>query len=396
MNLSSYLENLTLADTRETTLPSSIFVPILALTLYSVASGYLMSLIPLVTEQYQLPVSLASWLASAFYAGLLLGSMFFEPVVQRIGHKNAFILCLLVFIASIVTLPLLPNSHIWLGARFVAGIAVAGVFVVVESWLLDGDEHSRAKRLSFYMISLYGGTAFGQIGISTFGISGSTPFILICATLIIAVLSLVCFRTSQPDSRSAESLSLKQIARLNHTAIIGCIVSGLTLGAIYGLMPLELANRNVEQSSIGSLMALVILGGMVVQPTVTALGKWTGKSLLMAFYCLAGVFAIGMTFVSDSLPVLAMALFLLGMAVFALYPIAITLGCEQLDSKFIVSATQVMLFSYSVGSVIGPVLAGEFMHKPHGLLGYLFAMLVPTTIYMLLAAVKTRKSVAIP
>ncbi|HAS8420082.1 TPA: MFS transporter [Vibrio vulnificus] len=372
-----------------------ISIPIIALTLYSIASGYLMSLIPLVTSEYQLPVSLASWLASAFYAGLLLGSVFFEPLVQRIGHKFAFVSCLVIFIATIVVLPFFASSPVWLAARFIAGITVAGIFVVVESWLLDGDERSRAKRLSFYMISLYGGTAFGQIGITFLGTQGLLPFATICVTLSLAVITLLCFRTTQPNSAESESLSFKQIINLNHAAVIGCIVSGLTLGAIYGLMPLELANRHISHSEIGSLMALVILGGMVVQPTVTLLSKWTGKTLLMAFYCLVGVFAIGMTLLTSSTIVLAVALFILGMAVFALYPVAITLGCQQLDNKFIVSATQVMLFSYSVGSVVGPALAGRFMTQPHGLLGYLFAILVPTTIYMLFAALKTRKVVSL-
>ncbi|HAS6347092.1 MFS transporter [Vibrio sp. IRLE0018] len=372
-----------------------IAVPIVALTLYSVASGYLMSLIPLVTNQYQLPVSLVSWLASVFYAGLLVGSLFFEPIVQRIGHKLAFITCLVTFIASIVILPMLPSSTVWLIARFIAGIAVAGVFVVVESWLLDGDERSRAKRLSFYMISLYGGTAFGQMGITLLGTEGLLPFAIICVTLSLAILTLLCFKTAQPNSTESESLSFKQIINLDHAAIIGCIVSGLTLGAIYGLMPLELANRHIAHGEIGTLMALIILGGMVVQPTVTLLSKWTGKTLLMAFYGLAGVFAIGLTLLTTSTLVLAIALFVLGMAVFALYPVAITLGCQQLDNRFIVSATQVMLFSYSVGSVVGPALAGHFMLRPHGLLGYLFAILVPTTIYMLFAAMKTRKVVSL-
>jgi len=35
------------------------------------------------------------------------------------------------------------------------------------------------------------------------------------------------------------------------------------------------------------------------------------------------------------------------------------------------------------------------MTQPHGLLGYLFAILVPTTIYMLFAALKTRKVVSL-
>jgi len=114
----------------------------------------------------------------------------------------------------------------------------------------------------------------------------------------------------------------------------------------------------------------------------------------MAFFCILGIFSIGLTFISSSAVVLAAALFFLGAATFALYPIAINLGCEGLDERFIVSATQVMLFSYSIGSVAGPVVADKFMGQEHGLLGYLFAALVATGVYMLLAASKTKQRMA--
>ncbi len=59
----------------------------------------------------------------------------------------------------------------------VAGIAVAGIFVVVESWLLHGDEQGRAKRLGIYMVSLYGGTALGQMAIGQLGVAGAVPLL---------------------------------------------------------------------------------------------------------------------------------------------------------------------------------------------------------------------------
>ncbi|NWJ67628.1 MFS transporter, partial [Vibrio parahaemolyticus] len=149
-----------------------VTVPVVALSLYAVASGYLMSLIPLMLGEYNISADYASWLASVFYGGLLIGAMFIERIVRNVGHRKAFIGCLAAFSLTIVALPAFPNGLVWLVARFIAGVAVAGVFVIVESWLMSGDEASRAKRLSLYMLSLYGGSALGQFGIGVLGVSG--------------------------------------------------------------------------------------------------------------------------------------------------------------------------------------------------------------------------------
>ncbi|CAE6940166.1 MFS transporter [Vibrio sp. B1FLJ16] len=381
-------------NTAFTSTSPRVTVPVIALSLYAVASGYLMSLIPLMLGEYNISSDYASWLASVFYVGLLIGAMFFERVVRTFGHRKAYIACLVAFSFTILALPVFANGLIWLVARFIAGITVAGIFVIVESWLMSGDESSRAKRLSLYMLSLYGGSALGQFGIGILGVSGGVPFVAITTLIVMAVLVLMFIDCEQPNSHESTALSFKQIMKLNHAAIIGCIVSGLTLGAIYGLMPLELVKREISHQEVGTLMALVILGGMAVQPLVTILNKFMSRTVLMAFFCLLGMFSIGLTFISSSTVVLAASLFLVGAATFALYPIAINLGCDGLDERFIVSATQVMLFSYSIGSVAGPVVADRFMVQQHGLLGYLFAALVATCIYMLIAATKTKQEMA--
>ncbi|MFA0442325.1 MFS transporter [Vibrio sp. 10N.286.49.C2] len=378
-------------STHDFAVKSGFKVPVVALSLYAVASGYLMSLIPLMLNEYGIAASHASWLASVFYAGLLIGAVIIEPAVKYVGHRIAFVACLIVFVMTIVVLPLVPIAGVWMAARFVAGIAVAGVFVIVESWLLTGDETSRAKRLGLYMGSLYGGSALGQLGIGLVGVNGVAPFITILSMLSAAILVLLFIPTQQPQSAHSTPLTWRQMSKLNHAAIIGCIVSGLTLGSIYGLMPVELSHRNVSQGHLSALMALVILGGMAVQPIVPKLIHKVGRTPLMGMFCLVGVFGIGLVVLSNDLNVLAASLFLIGFSTFALYPIAINLGCDKLDENNIVSATQVMLFCYSVGSVIGPVIADGFMSGSQGLMTYLFATMMATAIYMIIASITTKK-----
>lgn len=72
--------------------PTRITVPVIALSFYAIASGYLMSSLPLMLSEYGLDSSLSSWLASAFYAGLLAGTLLIERAIARIGHKDAFVI----------------------------------------------------------------------------------------------------------------------------------------------------------------------------------------------------------------------------------------------------------------------------------------------------------------
>ncbi len=98
-------------------------------------------------------------------------------------------------------------------------------------------------------------------------------------------------------------------------------------------MPVELANRGISHTDLGNLMALVILGGMAVQPLVPWLSKFLGRTLQMALFWLLATAAIALTVFDDSLIVLGVSLYILGMATFALYPIAINLGCDKLDAS---------------------------------------------------------------
>lgn len=373
---------------------SGMFVPVAGLTVFAIASGYLMSLIPLSLANFNIDSSYASWLASIYYLGLLIGSLMIEPIIAKIGHRIAFISFLTLLASTVAVLPLFPHKELWLFSRLIAGMAVVGIFVVVESWLLIGDSaKERAKRLGFYMTSLYGGTTIGQLAVGYFGVQGFVPFIVILVLLLIAILPPLFVKQGQPNSHGHQVLSLKQISRLSKPAIIGCITSGVVMGSIYGLMPLALKASSLSTNQVGVLMAAVILGGMVIQPIISKLSIVMSKTLLLALMSLLGVFAMGLTYLSSDYIMLVSALALLGMSAFALYPIAITLACDNLDSSYIVAATQVMLFSYSIGSALGPIGANSFMAEQNGLMDFFFIVLLATAIYMLIASLHRKPQV---
>ncbi|MCK7631475.1 MFS transporter [Shewanella sp. JNE10-2] len=373
------MENIVL---NQSTQKNSLFVPVAGLSLFALASGYLMSLIPLSLTFFELNTSLAPLLASIFYLGLLLGAPCIAPIVARIGHSKAFILFLNILLCSVVAMILIPQSGVWLASRLVAGFAVAGVFVVVESWLLMADtQKQRAKRLGLYMTALYGGTAIGQLAIDYLGTAGNLPYLVIIGLLAAASLPALLVKRGQPIASEQQSMSLSGLKNLSQPAIVGCLVSGLLLGPIYGLLPIYVAIDMALDRQTGLFMALIILGGMLVQPLVSYLSPRVNKSGLIMGFCLLGTAALFLLTQYSNMS-LIIGFLLLGASAFALYPIAISLACDDLPASQIVSATQVMLLSYSIGSVIGPLAASGFGQMEYGLLIYLGICCVLTSSYL--------------
>ncbi|MFP8843795.1 MFS transporter [Shewanella baltica] len=360
----------------------SLFVPVAGLSLFALASGYLMSLIPLSLTFFELSTSLAPLLASIFYLGLLLGAPCIAPIVSRIGHSKAFILFLNILLCSVVAMILIPKSGVWLASRLVAGFAVAGIFVVVESWLLMADtQKQRAKRLGLYMTALYGGTAIGQLAIDYLGTKGNLPYLVVMGLLAAASLPALLVKRGQPQVSEQQSMSLSALKNLSQPAIMGCLVSGLLLGPIYGLLPIYVALDMGLDQQTGQFMALIIVGGMLVQPLVSYLSPKFNKSGLIVSFSLLGVAALLLLSQHSSMT-LIIGFLLLGASAFALYPIAISLACDNLPASQMVSVAQVMLLSYSVGSVIGPLVASSFGQTEFGLLIYLGICCILSSIYI--------------
>ncbi|WP_417349286.1 MFS transporter [Ferrimonas sp.] len=377
---------------------SGVLAPIGGLFLFAVATGYLMSLLPLSIPALKMPGEMAAWLASALYGGLLLGALWVEPLINRLGHRLALMLSLLLLSATVAAMATLPHPFLWLVMRLLAGMATAGVFVVVESWLLlVEDERQRAGRLGLYMAALYGGNALGQLMINLLGFEGAWPMLMVMGLMLLATVPPLLSRAKVGSSVEAEShsapLSLKS---LSMPSILGCLISGLVLGPLYGLMPVYLHQQALVSELTGVMMALLVLGGMAVQPLGSWLSARFSKTLLMALFSLAGAMAAVVLVLASTPFEFGLGMLLLGASAFVLYPVAINQACEGRASAQIVRITQLMLVSYSLGSVVGPLLVQAVGALSIGLLQYLGVIFLATSLYMLVSAARRTPAIMEP
>jgi MFS family permease len=352
--------------------------PLSGLFIFSLASGYLMTLIPL--QQHEIikaSQNLIGLTASAFYFGLLIASFNVETIVTRIGHIRSFAGFMAILCSSTLALGLSENQIIWILLRFIAGMATAGAYVVIESWLLvSSSPKTRGRVVSIYMISLYGAQAIGQIFIGIFPKDSLTPLILIGILLAISICPPVMSRLPHPEIESPSKLNLFKLFKLTPSGFLGCFIAGVVLGAFYGLLPIYSANvLHHSDEKLSWFMTFALFGGMLLQFPVGYLSDYLDRRKVLIGISILGCCLCTMMMLYNSTHTTQLALiFFIGGTAFTLYPVAISHASDHLSANDIVAGAQALLLSYSFGSCIGPLIASRLMdYSDQGLMIFFIA-----------------------
>lgn len=340
------------------------FVPLVSLFIFVLGTGFFSTLLALKMTVAQEPAILIGALTGVFYAGLVLGSFRIEGFIIRIGHIRAYS----AFSSMLAVICLLHgiyyNPWFWILLRFVAGFATAGLFVVIESWLLCKSTHvNRGQVLSLYMIVFYAAQSLGQFFLN---LGDTQTMLLFAVTSMLCSLSIIPLSLSTvqtPVYEEPSTLSLQKLLNKSASGLLGCLSAGMIMGVIYGLLPTYLSHLFHDKADVARYMFAVIFGGMLLQYPVGRLSDVIERRLVLI---LIATGTIGVSLLVMAIEAHREWLFLLlglfGGLTFTFYPISISHACDALDNRDIVAGTQSLLLAYSVGAMTGPFIAPLFMH----------------------------------
>ena len=343
---------------------------LLSLFILILGNGLLMTLLPLRLHWQHASTLVIGGLTTAYYAGLVVGSFKIENVIIRVGHIRAFaafasllsVLCMLHGFSD--------NAWFWLILRFFGGICTAALFVVIESWLLaKGTLKTRGQILSFYMVALYGAQAASQFLLNIGDRHSIIPFCIVSMLAAFSVVPLAMTKAVTPEISEPSTLKLRSLYKVSPTGVIGSLIAGLILSAIYGLMPLFLGRAQMSVNQIATMMAIIILGGMVLQYPIGRLSDKFDRRLMIIFICIITIlscFTLMLTIRLNFYHLQLFSLFVLGGATFTLYPLSISHACDHLGPEDIIAGTQGLLLVYSVGATLGPIFAAILMRPLFG------------------------------
>lgn len=366
---------------------NSLISPLASLLLFSIAIGFISTFVTFLMNLKGINPILIGSMSTVNYIGVMIGAFKSEKFILRIGHIRAF--CAFGSVLSIVTLlhGVLDNMYFWFLLRFITGICLSGLYVVVESWLLSISLiKNRGTVLALYMITLYGAQALGQLFMLAELSQPTILFLIAGISCIASIFPLSITRIPSPKIEEAVSMDFKILLQKTRSSIIGSLSSGLILGSLYGLLPIYLAQINYSQKMIGYMMFATIFGGMALQYPIGKLSDTIERRTVISALFLIASAILGYILFFTIHPTASMFLFfILGGLTFTIYPISISHACDNIDSNSIVSATQGLLLIYSLGAALGPLLAGliSFYAPDQGLILFLLLISIPTGLYLL-------------
>lgn len=132
-----------------------VLIPISALLLSDalllVGHGLLLTLLPIVATESGFSDTQVALTGSGYFIGFVSGCLATPYIVRRVGHIRSFAVLATLYSAVVLVFPLLPLFLSWLLLRLVIGASVAGLYMIIESWLNErATAQNRGTILSVY------------------------------------------------------------------------------------------------------------------------------------------------------------------------------------------------------------------------------------------------------
>jgi len=324
---------------------------------------------------------------AAYFVGYGAGALTMDRSIRRVGHIRVFT-ALAAGLAVVSMLhALLPPPLPWLVLRAVAGYCMAGLLVVIESWMnATATSDLRGRMLAVYMLMVHVGLGSGQLLLGLWPPGAVELFCAVAASVSLAVIPVALTRAPEPAVEISHELPVRRILAQAPLAVVGAASAGLITSSLFTLGPVFASLQGLSRPEIATFMAALILGGVLLQWPLGRLSDRMDRRVVILGVLLATAAVsalLGLVRLTGA--ALPAAAALDGSLVFVVYPLCVAHAFDRLDRALYVGASGVLLATFAVGAVLGPLAGALAMQGlgPAGLLAYQGAVALLAASYAL-------------
>jgi MFS family permease len=347
-------------------------VPISALLLSNafllLGHGLLLTLLPIAASTAGFSDTQVALTGSAYFLGFVSGCLATPYMLQRVGHIRSFAVLATCYSVVILIFPLLPEFYSWMILRFFIGVAISGLYMIIESWLNgSSDAKNRGSILSVYTTLNFVMVMSGQQLLNLGNTQDWMLFGLAAIFVSIAIIPVSLTLSAAPAAIHQVKVNIFKVWQHSHIALIGAVVTGLVTGAFWSLAPIYAKDNGFESSQLAAFVSATVLGGACFQLPLGKVSDRFDRRTVLMYLALAGA-AVSLLFVGLPYVVTtfggwpaAISAFFWGGTCMTLYAICLAHANDNATSDDFVEISSAMLITLGLSSAIGAPLASFAM-----------------------------------
>jgi MFS family permease len=302
-------------------------------------------------------------IGSAYYLGFVGGCLLAPYLILRAGHIRAFAAMVALAVVVALAYPLAPQTIAWIAFRLINGFCLAGIYLVIESWLNDhAINETRGLVMSAYVIVNFMAFAAGQLMVTLYPVEQAGSFIIAAMLASLAIIPVALTRSAQPAPITMVKF---QPAQLYHAAPVGLVASlmvGVANGAFWALAPLSATGSGLDVGGVALFMTAATLAGALAQWPVGRLSDRMDRRLvLLALLIGSAVAGLLLWLLAASGPLLLIFGLLFGALALPCYSLAAAHAYDKTPISEMVPTAATILLANALGAVVGPLLASAVM-----------------------------------
>lgn len=322
-----------------------------------VGHGLQYTLIPIYAVHLNWQPEIIGYIGSSYFSGFVIGCLTIPALVSRVGHIRVFASLIALLAASMLFIALSEHFAYWLLARALMGWAMAGTYMVIESWLNEKTpSENRGSVLSIYAVITLAAICGGQllVGLS---FSYTEMFMIAAIIMLIGVLPIGLTTRMVPSPIPAMRFSFKRLLGVSQIAMVGAFIGGIISGGFWALGPLVADANSLSTSQIGIFMAVTLIGGAVFQFPLGRASDYIDRRKVIGIVAAIGVLvcAAAMQPFIKHPTFIFIIMFIFGGLVFPIYALCLAHANDNTDLSVIEVGSGILMMN-SLGSVVGPLV----------------------------------------
>jgi MFS family permease len=363
---------------------AAIAALLLASSLLLMGNGLQNTLLALRANLEGFPLSLIGALTSAYFVGFIAGCRVTPVLVKRVGHIRVFAALASLASAAALGHALWVNDAFWIALRVLTGFSIAGVQMIIESWLNErATNRTRGGILGAYRMIDLVATTVGQMLLTLAAPSGFALFAVASILVSIALVPVSLTTAAAPQPITTAHLDLPKLLRVAPLAAVNSLAVGMGNGVFWAMAAVYVRRLGFEVPAVATFMSVVIVSGALAQwPIGAASDRADRRRVLVGGALLASLSALAVMAVgARSFEALLATGALFGVCAMPLYGLGAAHANDHTAPGDFVEVSGGLFLAYGIGSVIGPLAAPWVMQAlgPGSMFGVIGA------IYLLLA-----------